>query len=342
MEGERAGGSALPRTHRPLQLPHEDPPTDAVGGHDSDTGMVRRSARRIPGGIPRTGRTVWLVGLAAAVLLSVLAALVERAPGDRVLTNLIQDVDFRGLDTISASLFPLGLWPAYVAVGGAVSIVCWCARQRLAAAFAMLALLSVGTSTLLKLLIERPRPTEELVRVIGDPGGFSFPSGHVLGAVLLWGFVFYMAPQILTNRTASRAVRTLALVILVLMGLQRIHTGAHWPSDVVGGYLWGALILAVIIRTLQYQQQRHLGSGPDRTCRPSRHGADWAGVPQPGTFDHVHRLVRTVFNVKERSHEVRPSAPLLTSPGLISENARGVAAREGGGHDLPQWINEDT
>jgi undecaprenyl-diphosphatase len=169
-------------------------------------------------------------------------------------------VDFRGLDTISDGLFALGLWPAFVIVGAVVSVTCWHARQRLAAAFAVLALLAAGTSWLLKLLIERPRPSADIVRVIGEPGGYSFPSGHVLGAVLLWGFVFYVTPRVLSNQAAGRAVRALSLGVLLLMGLQRVYAGAHWPSDVVGGYLWGGLILALIIGAFEFSQRR-AGSG---------------------------------------------------------------------------------
>ena len=148
------------------------------------------------------------------------------------------------------------MWPAFLVTGGIVSSLCWYAHQRLAAAFAVLAALSIGASTVLKLISERPRPSEELVRVVGDPSGFSFPSGHVLGAVLLWGFLFYVTPQILAHRHAARAVRIGALTVLVLMGLQRVYTGAHWPSDVVGGYLWGGLILVLIIRGFQLLQKR--------------------------------------------------------------------------------------
>ena len=190
----------------------------------------------------------WAALLAATIALTIFAAVADRAPGDRVLTGWIQSVDFTGLDTLSDILFALGLWPAFVVVGTVMSLACWYARQRLAAAFVLLALLSAASSALLKIIVARPRPPEELVRVVGDPSGFSFPSGHVLGVVLLWGFVFYVTPQVVSHRRLALAVRTLALLVLLLIGLQRVYTGAHWPSDVIGGYLWGWLILAGIIQ----------------------------------------------------------------------------------------------
>ncbi|MDO8614325.1 MAG: hypothetical protein Q7T33_01135 [Dehalococcoidia bacterium] len=43
--------------------------------------------------------------------------------------------------------------------------------------------------------MERPRPSPFLVDVSERAGGFSFPSGHVLGAVLLWGFVYFASDE---------------------------------------------------------------------------------------------------------------------------------------------------
>ena len=207
-------------------------------------------------GVGWTGPLGWAGLLAATISLSLVAAFTERVPGDRAVTGWIQDLDSAGLDTLSDVLFSLGLWPAFLIVGLLMSSACWYARQRLAAAFALLALVSGATSILLKAIIERPRPSEELVRVVGDPGGFSFPSGHVLGTVLLWGFVLYVTPQVIANRRLALAVRAFALLVLLLMGLQRVYAGAHWPSDAVGGYLWGGLLLAAIIRAFEYFQDR--------------------------------------------------------------------------------------
>jgi undecaprenyl-diphosphatase len=198
----------------------------------------------------------WFSLVSAVVAMSLLAAQAERFPGDLVLTDWIQAVDFQGLDSVSTAIYALGLWPTYIVVGAVVGAICWRAHQRLAAGFVGLALLAHGTTVLLKELIERPRPAEDLVRVVGDPSGFSFPSGHVLGAVLLWGFVVYVAPMAISSRRACRAVRGAALIIIVMMGIQRVYAGAHWPSDVVGGYLWGGLVLTLIIGAFEITRRR--------------------------------------------------------------------------------------
>ncbi len=208
-----------------------------------------------------TGRMIgWLGFLGVAVVMSLFAAQSDRFPGDRVLTDWVQAVDFVGLDTLSTVVYTLGLWPAYLAAGAVVGAICWRAHQRLAAGFVGLALLAQGSTIVLKELVERARPADDLVRIIGDPSGFSFPSGHVLGAVLLWGFVVYVAPMAVSSRRWCRTVRGLALTIVVLMGVQRVYAGAHWPSDVVGGYLWGAVVLALVIGAFEFMRRRSLES----------------------------------------------------------------------------------
>ena len=99
----------------------------------------------------------------------------------------------------------------------------------------------------LRAVYGRPRPDEMTVNVIGSPAGQSFPSGHAVLVVLLFGFLFFM----LLQYTRSRRLIYGALVGIVLYipftGLYLVHYGRHWGSDVVGGYLYGLLYLVIAI-----------------------------------------------------------------------------------------------
>ncbi|HEV3400910.1 MAG TPA: phosphatase PAP2 family protein [Acidimicrobiales bacterium] len=89
----------------------------------------------------------------------------------------------------------------------------------------------------LKAVVDRPRP------VVAAGFGSSFPSGHVLAAAAFWGLVPPWIYLVTRRRWAWAASAGLAGLALVMVGVSRISVGAHWPSDVVGGYLGGAVFL---------------------------------------------------------------------------------------------------
>ncbi len=208
--------------------------------------MILIPRRRVIWIIP-TLSLCWLGTLAFAAGLTVLAGIFARFPGDLLIAGWIQSVHLPGLSAVSESLDQLGAPLILAFVGCVVGAVFFRAGHRLAASFLILAVVARALDVVLKGVSERPRPAAELVEILQQSSGFSFPSGHVLGSVLLWGFVIYLAHRHIPQSKLRRGVQALSVAILVLTGLQRIYAGVHWPSDVAGGYLWGALLLVVII-----------------------------------------------------------------------------------------------
>jgi undecaprenyl-diphosphatase len=87
-----------------------------------------------------------------------------------------------------------------------------------------------------KSLFSRPRPSRELIAVMGTPSGFSFPSTFITLYSVTVGSLVLVA--IRSARGAWRAgIVAVGLALLVLAGAARIIPGAHWPSDVLGTYL---------------------------------------------------------------------------------------------------------
>jgi len=105
-----------------------------------------------------------------------------------------------------------------------------------------------GINALVKHLVGRPRPIAQLVhvqRVIGNP---SYPAGHVLNFTVFAGFLCYLVHMRMQPAWGRDALLALLLGMIALMGIARIASGEHWPSDVLGGYLLGALWLGVTVR----------------------------------------------------------------------------------------------
>jgi undecaprenyl-diphosphatase len=123
----------------------------------------------------------------------------------------------------------------------------WLLANRSAAIWLVGALVVYLSDRVVKLLVDRPRPAGHLVEVSEKTASSSFPSGHATAAVLVYGFIFYLAGLLIPARLLRLLVQALCLIIIVLTALQRVYVGAHWPSDVVGGLLFGGLLLSLLI-----------------------------------------------------------------------------------------------
>lgn len=121
--------------------------------------------------------------------------------------------------------------------------VLFATRFRAEALLVLAASLGHLLNTPIKVLINSPRPTLDLVGVTEDAPGLGFPSGHAMGATLLFGALIIVIPAVVRRRWLAVVMQMLAVAVILVTGFGRIASGAHWPSDVLGGYLWGLLLL---------------------------------------------------------------------------------------------------
>ena len=200
---------------------------------------------------------LWLAALIAAMLFTGLAHYGQYPPGDVTIARAVQSVRLPGMDVASEALYRAGLSPVFQAIALGVAALLFWRRHRLAATFILLAVAARGMSFVLKSIVERPRPSSPLVDVSEQAGGFSFPSGHVLGTVLLLGFVFYLAQETIPDRRIRLGVQAASITVIALMGLQRVYAGAHWPTDVLAAYLWGGVILFALVQVYRFCGRCH-------------------------------------------------------------------------------------
>jgi len=105
--------------------------------------------------------------------------------------------------------------------------------------------------------INRPRPTPDLVTIYLPETGKSFPSGHAFFAILVLGMLAYLAITHLSKPSIRLLTLLVFLILIILIGASRIYLGAHWTSDIVGGYMVGGWFLVALIwlyRTLKPRQ----------------------------------------------------------------------------------------
>lgn len=106
-------------------------------------------------------------------------------------------------------------------------------------------LAGTGALTLvLKAALGRPRPP--LGDAVAAADGYAFPSGHAATAAAAFGVLAYLISVRLRQQGARAAVWAAAAVLTVLVGVSRVYLGVHWTTDVLGGWAFGILWLAVI------------------------------------------------------------------------------------------------
>lgn len=98
---------------------------------------------------------------------------------------------------------------------------------------------------ILKNIYKRERP---LLSVYLEDS-FSFPSGHSVMAVALYGFIIYFIISQIKNIIIKRIVFIIGFIFILLIGLSRLYLGVHYFSDVIGGFLVGLiwLILSFVL-----------------------------------------------------------------------------------------------
>lgn len=121
---------------------------------------------------------------------------------------------------------------------------------RLAIAGGMI-LVTIGVGFLLKLVFSRQRPISDYVLSMRFDS-FSFPSGHTTGATITYGLLAYLAWQFLPQPWNFLAIAGL-IGLIIAVGVSRIYLGAHFPSDVVAGWLLGAIGVLLIVLIIKPQ-----------------------------------------------------------------------------------------
>jgi undecaprenyl-diphosphatase len=96
---------------------------------------------------------------------------------------------------------------------------------------------------LLKALIGRERPT--FPEHIED--GFSFPSGHVMVGLLLFGMIAYYLVRASQIIKVKQTILICTSLLLILIGFSRLLEGEHFLTDVIGGFITGGLVLIGMI-----------------------------------------------------------------------------------------------
>ena len=110
---------------------------------------------------------------------------------------------------------------------------------------------AVGLNALLKLLFARARP--QLWERVVDVRFYSFPSGHSMISMVIYGLLGYF---LMSRYPRWRwLIATLTVLLVAAIGFSRLYLGVHWPTDVIAGYTAGMVWLIACILSLEISKQ---------------------------------------------------------------------------------------
>jgi undecaprenyl-diphosphatase len=209
-------------------------------------------------------RLGWFYGLGIALAACALVGFAKLA--DDVAEEDSRRVNLTVLQTLHAQANPLldRLALALTALGGvagttvvtclAVVFFLWRRRWLDAVALALLVLGGAALVTVLKQTVRQPRP--DLFESLAPESGFSFPSGHALLAVCVYGYL----AAVLVLEDPRRWWRWCGAALLILLALgiawSRLYLGVHWLTDVAAGGLVAICWTACCLMARQFAQKR--------------------------------------------------------------------------------------
>lgn len=229
-----------------------------------------------------------VMGLALVTTVLTVDALIQpTAPGDLWLLKTVQELNAPGLPA-AISLIERLTSSSGAVLAWFVVLAAFAATRMWAAMLATLALPAGGAVNQImgEYVVGRSRPesADGVSRTLGEIDAASFPSGHVMGAVMLYGLLFFVASR-LNNRLLGLTLQVFSILALTTVGFARVWEGAHWPSDVIAAYTLGGLILAGILAFYQRVDAAVAGVPFIRA----------AVVPHDEARPHAHALTSTVF-----------------------------------------------
>lgn len=218
--------------------------TDDAGLHDlAGSPTARRTpARRIPW---PTALPIGLL-LIAALVLSLLSARGLPFAWDAPVMAWVQSEPGWTI-RLAQALSWIGLFVPSLLLALAVAAWLWRIGARAPAALVVAASLLHGINRPMKAVIGRARPPEDVAEIIERASGLGFPSGHAFGAMLLFPVIAVALGLVIRPGWPLRLVQALLVLLAVGIGWSRVRLGAHWPSDVLGGWLWGAGIALALL-----------------------------------------------------------------------------------------------
>ena len=149
------------------------------------------------------------------------------------------------LDRIFLFFTALGNPPTVVTIF--IMTIAWLAMKRRYSDGIRFTIVCVGgvlIDRVMKLFFAKPRP--ELWHRLITETSFSFPSGHAVGSMVVYGFIAYILAKEMQQH--KQYIYAAASLLIIAIGLSRLYLGVHYPTDIIAGYGIGFIWLITCMK----------------------------------------------------------------------------------------------
>ena len=197
----------------------------------------------------------WLGLLLGGISMAAWAGVADRFPGDLAVMRWIQREDPLGNDVISFGR-DIGS-PIAVSVVLILAAGVYAQRRRRRSVVVVAGFWSgLVLQGVLKAIVGRPRPSPDLVMQHAGFSSSSFPSGHVMSSLIGYALALYVIWRLPLPASVRMALSIWPLGAILLEPWVAVTGGVHWPSDTLGGLVWGAVFLIPMFLVLRAAERR--------------------------------------------------------------------------------------
>ncbi len=203
----------------------------------------------------------FFISIGALIGFTLLAIAVKGTEGllafDRAVISFVQDLEAPALTTVMRFFTYVGSTKAAVIIS-LVALYLLYRVEKDRSELILFVIVVAGTPILVSILknfFQRARP--EFHRLI-EIGGYSFPSGHSMNALAIYGMITFLFWRHIPTRLGRTVLILSSCVFILMIGTSRVYLGVHYPSDVIGGYLASGFWLSSVIWVYQrYKERRY-------------------------------------------------------------------------------------
>lgn len=202
---------------------------------------------------------VFTVSIAVFFMMLFLVQSGKAAAFDDAVRFFFYDMRSGALTSAAKAMTYLGNWQS-VTVLCIILLIIKPTRIRYGIPVSAGAIFVTVINKIIKNLVLRERP-DQIYHLIKQ-GGYSFPSGHSITSMFVFGMLIYLVRANVQNCTAANVLTVIIAVPMVCIGLSRIYLGVHYPSDVLAGWALGIAVMMVVIEIADRLRSRSHKTSP--------------------------------------------------------------------------------